>query len=420
MATRHSPTWYSHLGVPLIIIIALNVVEKLPHSMQPDQNEFDNEERYMTTADIIRKRGFPLEVHQAVTEDGYILELHRIPYGRNGLSPNNRSRPVFLQHGLLWNDHAWMMNPTNSSLAFILADHGYDVWMGNSRGNSNSRKHVSLDPEKEEYWNFTWDEMGRFDIPASIDYILNVTGQDKLSAYIGYSLGCTLFFIGAIDKPKLNNQVEMMIGLGPTASIAHLDNFYRYLGMVVKSYHFLVRMTCTTVLHSNDGFSHNLLKLFCDSGRFAANLCVHLLFQIFGYSQSYYVSALNAIIGHYPDGTSIGAAVQFLQHSNSGESFHHFDYGCHENRKRYGTCTPAHYDLSLVTAPVYLMSGDKDPIAPPKDVQWLATKLGNLKSSTEIESPFTHGDFLWSTRATELVYLPIISLLSTSHLTSSV
>lgn len=49
MATRHSPTWYSHLGVPLIIIIALNVVEKLPHSMQPDQNEFDNEERYMTT-----------------------------------------------------------------------------------------------------------------------------------------------------------------------------------------------------------------------------------------------------------------------------------------------------------------------------------------------------------------------------------
>lgn len=79
--------------------------------------------------------------------------------------------------------------------------------------------------------------MGRFDIPASIDYILNVTGQDKLSAYIGYSLGCTLFFIGAIDKPKLNNQVEMMIGLGPTASIAHLDNFYRYLGMVVKSYH---------------------------------------------------------------------------------------------------------------------------------------------------------------------------------------
>lgn len=55
-----------------------------------------------------------------------------------------------------------------------------------------------------------------------------------------------------------------------------------------------------------------------------------------------------------------------------------------------------------------------------QDVQWLATKLGNLKSSTEIESPFTHGDFLWSTRATELVYLPIISLLSTSHLTSSI
>ncbi len=51
---------------------------------------------------------------------------------------------------------------------------------------------------------------------------------------------------------------------------------------------------------------------------------------------------------------------------HSGESFNHFDYGCYENLKRYGSCTPAQYNLSLVTAPVYLISGDRDPIAPPK------------------------------------------------------
>lgn len=134
--------------------------------------------------------------------------------------------------------------------------------MGNSRGNSNSRKHVSLDPKKEEYWKFSsveksiylfiskilnnnlhfdtcvrWDEMGRYDIPACIDYVLDVTEQEKLAAYIGYSLGCTLFFIGAINKPRMNEQVDMMIGLGATSSIAHLDNFYYYLGLVVKPYH---------------------------------------------------------------------------------------------------------------------------------------------------------------------------------------
>lgn len=83
--------------------------------------------------------------------------------------------------------------------------------------------------------------MGRFDIPASIDYVLNVTGRNKLTGYIGYSLGCTLFFIGAIEQPRLNDQVEMMIGLGATSSIAHLDNFYRYLGMIVKTYHVTIQ-----------------------------------------------------------------------------------------------------------------------------------------------------------------------------------
>ena len=60
------------------------------------------------------------------------------------------------------------------------------------------------------------------------------------------------------------------------------------------------------------------------------------------------------------------ALMTLLIELQSGESFYHFDYGCHENLKRYGSCTPAEYNLSLVTAPVYLISGDKDPIAPPK------------------------------------------------------
>ena len=79
--------------------------------------------------------------------------------------------------------------------------------------------------------------MGRHDIPASVDYVLNVTGQEKLAAYVGHSLGCILFFIGAIKEPRLNNQVEMMIGLGATSSMAHLNNPFRYLGLVVKPYH---------------------------------------------------------------------------------------------------------------------------------------------------------------------------------------
>lgn len=52
--------------------------------------------------------------------------------------------------------------------------------------------------------------MGKFDIPASVNYVLNETKQDKLAAFFGYSLGCTLFYIAAIENPKLNDQIDMV------------------------------------------------------------------------------------------------------------------------------------------------------------------------------------------------------------------
>lgn len=47
----------------------------------------------------------------------------------------------------------------------------YDVWMGNSRGNTYSRHHVSLSNNDKKYWDFSFHEMAMHDIPAEIDFI---------------------------------------------------------------------------------------------------------------------------------------------------------------------------------------------------------------------------------------------------------
>lgn len=56
---------------------------------------------------------------------------------------------------------------------------------GNNRGNRYSHKHLRLSPSEDAYWNFSIDELARYDVPALIEYVLAATKQEKL-CYVGY------------------------------------------------------------------------------------------------------------------------------------------------------------------------------------------------------------------------------------------
>lgn len=90
-----------------------------------------------------------METHQVVTGDGYILSLHRIPVYSQG---SHKRPPVFLQHGLLSSSADWVVTGPGHGLAFQLAEAGYDVWMGNFRGNTYSKGHLRPDISDKEYW----------------------------------------------------------------------------------------------------------------------------------------------------------------------------------------------------------------------------------------------------------------------------
>ena len=78
-----------------------------------------------------------------------------------------------MQHGLLSSSTTWVINYPEIAPAFQMVKNGFDVWLGNNRGNSFSRKHKKLDPDTNtKFWEFSFVELGDFDIPAMIDYVL--------------------------------------------------------------------------------------------------------------------------------------------------------------------------------------------------------------------------------------------------------
>ena len=147
----------------------------------------DRSDSKRSAEEICTENGWQYEEHTVTTEDGYILQVWRIP-GKTGEAPPSVTKPpVLLQHGILDSANCWIMNYAEVSPAFVAAEAGYDVWLGNSRGNTYSEANTHLDPDKDEkeFWDFSWDTM-HLDITATMDYMLTQTGQDKI-AYVGHS-----------------------------------------------------------------------------------------------------------------------------------------------------------------------------------------------------------------------------------------
>ena len=75
--------------------------------------------------------------------------------------------------------------------------------------------------------------MGKYDIPAMIDKILQKTGQDKIF-YIGHSMGTTGFMAMANDRPQYQEHIHMATFLAPVAFVEHMASPIKYLAPFVN------------------------------------------------------------------------------------------------------------------------------------------------------------------------------------------
>jgi len=71
---------------------------------------------------------------------------------------------------------------------FNLAREGYDVWVGNNRGNlyTHENDHINPKTDAKDFHDYSFPNLGKYDLPVQIDLALKTSGQEKLT-YIGHS-----------------------------------------------------------------------------------------------------------------------------------------------------------------------------------------------------------------------------------------
>lgn len=68
--------------------------------------------------------GYPLETHKVQTYDGWVLNLYRIPHGKNRNTSPGKRPVIYLHHGITLSSACFTLLNENESMAYILADAG--------------------------------------------------------------------------------------------------------------------------------------------------------------------------------------------------------------------------------------------------------------------------------------------------------
>jgi lysosomal acid lipase/cholesteryl ester hydrolase len=296
------------------------------------------------------------------------------------------------------------------SAGFIYADAGYDVWLGNVRGNTYGRKHKTLNPNKREFWRFSWDEMVKYDLDAMFNKIEEVTGQHKIY-YMGHSQGTLIMFGKLASDPDFSDRVKRFFALAPVARVKNIEGLLQFLADFIYPYF----PEIFDILGDGEFFPNNwfmkLVSKYVCSNTVGELLCDNIIFLIAGPELgSLNKTRTSVYTSHAPAGTSTENILHWTQMVVSGKMQMYDFRDRKKNQQHYGQTIPPDYDLTNVRGKIHLFTSKEDYLADVKDVEEFL--IPNLNPTTVVEhrvfEDLSHIDFVWATSMTSAVYQPIL------------
>ena len=280
------------------------------------------------------------------------------------------------------------MNYADVAPAFVASRAGYDVWLGNSRGNTYSRAHTEYNPDRNErkFWDFTWFDMGQYDLPAVIDMIQTETDGQQV-AYIGHSQGTTQMFSAlSEDSSVFEGKVPLFVALGPVTKISHTEAaIFQWL----SHFYDLFADTCEVLgIHEFLGqnwFTSGVSSLFCTN---IPEFCL-LLSELFITKNPDLddPDRFAVYMGHEPNGSSVKSILHYTQDLKQDRFQIYAD--------NYNDIIQIHdkRDTDLIPleniygVPIAMFTGTDDILADLTDSRWTRDRIGdNLAHYEEIEA----------------------------------
>nr|AJP06315.1 LIP1 [Pinus tabuliformis] len=334
--------------------------------------------------------------YSTVTPDGFRLGLQRI----NSRSDSGQKGPLLLNHGVLNGGDAWVLNSPDEfdvSPAFVLADAGYDVWIGNARTTRYSYGHEKLTEEDEAYWDWSFDELAAFDLPSMMYLVHNVT--NKKIHYIGHSQG-TQSALAALSEGKLIDIVNKVALLAPVAYDSHIWTPL-LAGAAVLHLDQLVKMLGFNKFSTKTPQGKQYVDLICQEGNLDCDKDYVTAFT--GTNCCFNYSKFPFYDQYETQSTSTKNLVHLAQLYRA-DKFQKYDYGAAENNQRYNSIYPPAYDLSKVpTQNLLLVYGGLDPLADLVDVQRLKNELSPGYKYL-FKPNFAHLDFIVANNCKQQLY----------------
>ena len=82
-----------------------------------------------------------------------------------------------------------------------------------------------MNSRRRKFWDFSWDEMAKYDLPAVLDYVTEETNVSSIY-YVGHSQGTLMAFTGFSQNHTLANKVKHIFALAPISHAGHLKGRY--------------------------------------------------------------------------------------------------------------------------------------------------------------------------------------------------